>query len=149
MPKRTVKKVYSDSLVDNVGTKYYDPKYVSPRQIEEDELVKTKLITRRSGQKVIKKKGERRRKVDSFYEDTPFNRKDLERNASMLMKTSMYGGDDDPVDKTKATTPGEHNIKTLKNVGKNILKTGLGVDKIEAGIRAFEKLEQKVKKLFN
>ena len=85
MPKRTVKKVYSDP--DQVG-KYYDPKYVSPGQIEDDELVKTKLITRRSGQRVIKKTGEKRRKVDSFYNygEPPLNRKDLEKNAAAMMK---------------------------------------------------------------
>ena len=42
-------------------------------------------------------------------------RKDLERNAAALMKTSMYGGDD-PVDKTKAKTAGEHNLQTFKNI---------------------------------
>ena len=74
-------------------------------------------------------------------------RKDLERNASALMKTSMYGGND-PVDKTKAKKPGEHNLQTLKNVGKKIIETGLGVDKMTAAIKGFEKVEQGIKNLF-
>ena len=80
MAKRTVKKVYSNPDDETSGTRYYsNPDAAS-------DLVETKLITRRSGQKVIKRKGEKRRKVDSFYEDSPLNRKDLERNTAAMMK---------------------------------------------------------------
>ncbi len=79
---RTTTKTYSNPDDEYGGTKYYS----SPDKA--DDLVKTKLITKKSGQKVIKRKGEKREKVDSFYEQSPMtmNRPDLERNSAAMMK---------------------------------------------------------------
>jgi len=87
---RTTTKTYSNPDDEYGGTKYYSSSAAA------DDLVKTKLITKKSGQKVIKTKGEKRRKVDSFYEDSPLNRKDLVRNASALkkVKNPLNGGDE-------------------------------------------------------